>query len=123
AKSSKKSKRGFILGGGAAFGAHQAGALDHRVSRGITPDAIIGSSVGIVNALLYASGGKELALKSWRELNSLQVLVGPSLTQNALIGNSLMSMDRLVSWVERTVDFERVFASPVELKFVALNLS
>src|SRR5205807_7735810 len=60
---------------------------------------------------------------SWRELNSLRVLVGPSLTQNALLGNSLMSMDRLVSWVEKTVDFERVFASPLELKFVVLNLS
>jgi predicted acylesterase/phospholipase RssA len=119
----KKPKRVFILGGGAAFGAHQAGALDHLISRGIVPDAIIGSSVGILNALLYASGGKDLTLKAWRELNSLQVLVGPSLTQNILLGNSLMSMDRLVSWVERTVDFERVFASPLELKFVVLNLS
>jgi len=114
--------RVFILGGGAAFGAHQAGALDHLISRGIAPDAIIGSSVGILNALLYASGGVELALKSWRELNSLTVLVGPSITQNALLGNSLMSMDRLVSWVERTVDFARVYENPLELKFVALNL-
>ena len=119
----RKTLRVFILGGGAAFGAHQAGALDHLVSRGIVPDAIIGSSVGILNALLYASGGVELALKSWRELNSLKVLVGPSITQNALLGNSLMSMDRLVAWVERTVDFARVYENPVELKFVTLNLS
>ena len=119
----RKTLRVFILGGGAAFGAHQAGALDHLINRGIVPDAIIGSSVGILNALLYASGGVELALKSWRELNSLKVLVGPSITQNALLGNSLMSMDRLVAWVERTVDFARVYENPVELKFVTLNLS
>lgn len=118
-----KPRRVFILGGGAAFGAHQAGALDYLVSRGITPDAIIGSSVGIINALLHVSGGPELAIKSWREINSLQVLFGPSLLHNPLFGNSLMSMNRLVRWIERTVDFDRVFNSGIELKFVMLNLS
>jgi predicted acylesterase/phospholipase RssA len=123
AKRNGTPKRIFILGGGAALGAHQAGALDHLISRGIVPDAIIGSSVGILNALLYASGGNDLALKSWRELNSFKVLLGPSISHNPLIGNSLMSMDRLVDWVDRTVNFERAFVSPLELKFVVLNLS
>jgi NTE family protein len=119
----RKPNRVFILGGGAALGAHQAGALDHLIGQGIVPDAIIGSSVGIVNALLYASGGVDLALKSWRELNSLQVLFGPSIFHNPLLGNSLMSMDRLVRWIERTVDFERVFQSPTRLEFVLLDLT
>jgi NTE family protein len=118
-----KPKRVFILGGGAAFGAHQAGALDYLIGKGIIPDAIIGSSVGILNALLYASGGSELALKSWNELNSITVLIGPSIWHNPIIGNSLMSMDRLTDWLDRTVDFERVFSGRIELKFVVLNLS
>src|SRR5205807_4898974 len=80
-------------------------------------------SVGILNALLYASGGAELALKSWRELNSLQVLIGPSILHNPFIGNSLMSMHRLVRWVEGTVDFKRIYENPVALEFVVLNLS
>lgn len=120
---SKKPRRVFILGGGAALGAHQAGALDHLVSRGIVPDAIIGSSVGIINALLYASGGAELVVQSWRELNSRQVLFRPSILQNPLLGNSLMSMESLVQWLERTVDFERAFNTSTRLEFVVLNLS
>lgn len=113
----------FILGGGAAFGAHQAGALEYLTRSGVRPDAIIGSSVGIVNALLFASGGCDLMLEGWSKLNSLQVLLGPSLISNPILGNSLMSMDRMVRWIERTVDFQRVFESPIELRFVVLNLS
>jgi len=67
ANSNRKSKRAFIPSGAVAFGAHQAGALDHFVSRGATPDAIIGNSVGILNAPRYASVEKELAPKSRRE--------------------------------------------------------
>ncbi len=113
----------FILGGGAAFGAHQAGALDYLTSSGIRPDAIIGSSVGIVNALLYAARGVEGIIEAWNSMNSLQVLIGPSLTRNPIIGNSLMSMDRMVRWVERKIDFERAFKSKTELRFVLLDLS
>ncbi len=113
----------FILGGGAAFGAHQAGALDYLVRSGIRPDAIIGSSVGILNALFYAALGAERMIEPWSSINSLQVLAGPSLTKNPIIGNSLMSMDRMVRWLEGKVDFERAFKSPTELKFVLLDLS
>ena len=112
-----------ILGGGAAFGAHQAGALEYLYNSGVRPDVIIGSSVGIVNALLYAAGGCELMRSSWHNLNSLQVLFGPSLRHNPMVGNSLMSMSRMVQWIENTVDFEQVFRGDPRLEFVLLNLS
>jgi len=115
----------FILGGGAAFGAHQAGALDYLLRSEIRPDAIIGSSVGIINALFYAANGAngaEAVLEAWNSMNSLQLLLGPSLTKNPIVGNSLMSMDRLTRWVERKVDFERAFTNPAELRFVLLDL-
>src|SRR3989442_15933121 len=53
----KRQKRVFILGGGAALGAHHVGALKLLEERGIVPDAIIGSSIGCVNACCYGSGG------------------------------------------------------------------
>ena len=112
-----------ILGGGAAFGAHQAGALEYVTQSGIRPDAIIGSSVGILNALLFASGGCEQMRKAWLQLNSLRLLIGPSLVHNPVIGNSLMSMERTNRWLEKEIDFKAVFESPIELKFVLLNLS
>src|SRR2546427_6071264 len=53
----KRQKRVFILGGGAALGAHHVGALKLLEERGIVPDAIIGSSIGCINACCYGSGG------------------------------------------------------------------
>src|SRR6266704_6067673 len=53
----KRQKRVFILGGGAALGAHHVGALKLLEERGIVPDTIIGSSIGCINACCYGSGG------------------------------------------------------------------
>ena len=50
-------KRVFILGGGAALGAHQVGALKYLAEQGITPDAFVASSIGVLNACVYGSGG------------------------------------------------------------------
>lgn len=119
----KSTKRVFILGGGAAFGAHQAGALEQLTLSGIRPDALIGSSVGIVNALLYVGAGCKPMIENWTKINSARVLIGPSLIHNPFLGNSLMSMDRMVEWLEGNVDFKRAFESPIELSFVLLNLS
>ena len=48
--SEARGKRVFILGGGAALGAHQVGAMKLLEQEGIRPDAIVGSSIGVVNA-------------------------------------------------------------------------
>ena len=53
----KKQKRVFILGGGAALGAHHVGAMRLLDEQGIKPDAIVASSIGVINACAYASGG------------------------------------------------------------------
>ena len=45
----------FVLSGGAALGAIQAGMLRALYERGIKPDLIVGSSVGAVNGAFIAS--------------------------------------------------------------------
>ena len=65
------SKRVFILGGGAALGAHQVGAMKLLEQEGIRPDAIVGSSIGVVNACLYATGGVENMERAWLSLGSV----------------------------------------------------
>ena len=45
--------------GGASRGAYQAGCLKRLEEEGIKPDLIIGSSIGVCNSLVYASGGAE----------------------------------------------------------------
>jgi predicted acylesterase/phospholipase RssA len=116
-------KRVFILGGGAALGAHQVGALKFLEEQGVRPDAIIGSSIGVINACVYCSGGLARLEDAWRHFQSLRQVISPSLSHNPIVGLSLFSMNRLTRSIEQFIDFPRVFESATELAFVVLNLS
>ena len=119
----KRQKRVFILGGGAALGAHHVGALKLLEEQGIVPDAIIGSSIGVINACCYGSGGVAQLASAWKDFSSLPRIFSPSLRHNPLLGVSLFSMDRLSSAVEQYIDFDKLYRSRLELEFVLLNLS
>jgi predicted acylesterase/phospholipase RssA len=116
-------KSAFILAGGASRGAYQAGCLKRLEEEGITPDLIIGSSIGVCNSLVYTSGGAEALWAFWSRALSLPRVFSPSLRHNPLFGNSLFSMDALVSMVEKEADIDACFTSDVELTFVVANLS
>jgi NTE family protein len=116
-------KRVFILGGGAALGAHQVGALRYLAEQDIRPDAIVASSIGVINACAYASGGIPTLIKAWTNFRSLTRIVSPSLRHNPLFGFSLFSMDSLSAAVEEYIDFPEVFANELEIEFILLNLS
>ncbi|HUE30777.1 MAG TPA: patatin-like phospholipase family protein, partial [Verrucomicrobiae bacterium] len=119
----KRQKRVFILGGGAALGAHHVGALKLLEEQGIVPDAIIGSSIGCINACCYGSGGVAQLETAWKEFSSLPRIFSPSLRHNPLLGVSFFSMDRLIAGVEQYIDFPKLYRIPLELEFVLLNLS
>jgi len=119
----KRTKRVFILGGGAALGAHHVGALRYLEERDIRPDAIIGSSIGVINACAYASGGVPALEKAWRGFSSLPRIFSPSLWHNPVFGLSLFSMERLAAGVEEFIDYPRILKGPLELEFVLLNVS
>src|SRR5918998_1779258 len=110
-------KTAFILAGGASRGAYQAGCLKRLEEEGITPDLIIGSSIGVCNSLVYATGGADALWGFWARAVSLPQVLDVSLTKNALFGNSFFSMDRLMRFVESEVDFEKCFHSDVELTY------
>src|SRR5947208_13988377 len=118
----KKQKRVFILGGGAALGAHHVGALRYLEEQDIVPDAIIGSSIGVINACVYASGGVAQLEAAWKGFSSLPRIFSPSVRHNPLVGLSLFSMDRLAAAIEQHVDLEKMLASPLELGFRPLTL-
>jgi NTE family protein len=116
-------KTAFILAGGASRGAYQAGCLKRLSDQGIEPDLIVGSSIGVCNALVYMSSGAQAAWDMWAKAVSLPKVVRPSLRHNALLGNSLFSMSGLNEMVEEAVDFERCLASETEITFILANLS
>jgi predicted acylesterase/phospholipase RssA len=116
-------KTAFIFAGGASRGAYQAGCLKRLEEEGITPDLIIGSSIGVCNSLVYVSGGAEALWAFWSRAVSLPRVFSPSLRHNPLVGNSLFSMDALVAMVEQEVDIEACFHSDIELTYIVANLS
>src|SRR5260370_2659990 len=69
----------FVLAGGAALGAMQAGMIHALYERGITPDLLIGASAGALNAAFLASRpataatAQELAAV-WRGLRRSDIL-------------------------------------------------
>lgn len=50
----------FVLGGGGARGAYQVGALRALFEAGLTPDLLVGTSIGAVNAAALALWGNDL---------------------------------------------------------------
>lgn len=52
-----KKRLAFVLGGGGARGALQVGALRALLEEGITPDLLVGTSIGAVNATYLALHG------------------------------------------------------------------
>src|SRR5204863_5912371 len=115
--------RGVRVGGGGAVGADHGGAMEYVCEQGITPDACVASSIGVLNACVYASGGIRRLEGAWRSFRSIPRIFSPSLWQNPLLGLSMFSMDRLTSALEEYIDFPELFASPIEMEFVILNLS
>jgi predicted acylesterase/phospholipase RssA len=113
----------FILAGGASRGAYQAGCLKRLEEEGITPDLIIGSSIGVCNSLVYMTSGADGLWAFWSKAVSLPRVLRPSLRHNPLTGNSLFSLDGLAALVEQEVDFDRCYRSSVELTYVVANLS
>jgi len=119
----RRQKRVFILGGGAALGAHHVGALKYLAEQGIKPDAIVGSSIGVLNACVYASGGIPTLEEAWSEFHSLPRIFAPSFRHNPIFGLSMFSMDRLSRAIEEHIDFPMIFESRIDLEFILLNLS
>ena len=84
---SERHKTAFVIAGGGSFGAVHAGMLRALVAHGVTPDMIIGSSVGAMNGAYFAFApdadgvGKLEAI--WRGLSRRDVFpVGVSTLSN-----------------------------------------
>lgn len=83
----------FVLAGGGSLGAVEVGMLQALVEAGITPDLVVGSSVGAINGVHFAAApnvqGVARLAKVWQRIGRGDVFP-VSLTRSirALLGNS-----------------------------------
>lgn len=59
----RKGETAFVLGGGGVLGANEVGMLQALLAAGITPDLVLGTSVGAVNGAVVASDPTEAAVE------------------------------------------------------------
>ncbi len=75
---------GFVLGGGGSLGAVQVGMLEALTERGVTPDLVIGTSVGSLNGAAIAlnpTGAANRLSHAWARITRHQVFPGGLLAQ------------------------------------------
>ena len=63
-------KRALVLSGGGGRGAFQVGVFEHLESIGWKPDIIVGTSIGSMNAAVYAVGGIAQLQKMWETIRT-----------------------------------------------------
>jgi NTE family protein len=88
----------FVLSGGAARGAVQVGMLEVLLEHGIVPDALVGTSVGALNAAFLgwrADRARVQELRTrWLQLSTRDIFPGGTLTR---VGNLLRQRPYLFS--------------------------
>ena len=120
----------FVLSGGASLGALQVGMLEALYEQGITPDFLVGTSVGALNAAFVASRPQspqtatELG-RVWRDLQRQDVF---PLSMGALVGGVCGRRDHLVPdrelrrLIRSYVQFEDLADAAIPLHLVAFDL-
>jgi NTE family protein len=118
----------FVLSGGASLGAVEVGMLKALARRGITPDLVVGTSVGAVNgAWLAGHPGADTAEleRVWGSIHRSTVFpADPVLGFFAFAGRraGLVPQRGLRSLVQRHLTFERIEEAPIPLHLVAVDV-
>jgi NTE family protein len=120
----------FVLSGGGSLGAVQVGMLHALAERGVTPDLMLGTSAGALNAVFVAAHGvRPSALArlaaTWAALRRDDVFpVRAPQMLLALSGarDSLCTHHGLKRLVRQHVDFDRLEDAPIPVHLVATDL-
>ncbi len=127
---------GIVLAGGGARGAYEIGALRAIKEQGIKIGAICGTSIGAVNAALFAQGDFEKCEKIWREVTTADVVDMTAFSNDKLMSvkniaafleemrrNKGISLSPFEKMLEKTVSEEKLLLSPIDFGLVTYSLS
>lgn len=120
----------FVLSGGGSLGAVQVGMLHALVDQGITPDLVIGTSVGALNAGYIAghgvsSGSVQDLAKIWRGLRRRDVFPFRPLRMGAAaLGRapSLCEDGALRNLIGRHLPFDRLEEASIPVQVIATDV-
>ena len=121
----------FVLGGGGNLGAVQVGMVRALLAHGVTPDLIVGCSVGALNGAALAGdptvAGAERLVDIWRNLKSGEVFPTTNLTSVvALLRKGRRALGNnagLRALVEELATFRNFEDAAVPFQVVATSLA
>jgi len=123
-------KTAFVLSGGASLGAIQVGMLRALYERTVTPDLIVGTSVGALNGAFIASRPPTTATAEklahvWHDIGRGQVFPLNPLT--GFLGffgarDHFMSDEGLRTLVEDNIEFSELEQAPIPFHVIATDL-
>jgi NTE family protein len=120
----------FVLPGGGALGAYQAGVLAALTRAEIEPDLLIGVSAGALNAALFAFGGSDVGIanldRMWRNLKRRDLIrLEPGRIALALTGkrSSFIDNRRGEQFLRQHFGERLLESAPIPLAVVATDLA
>jgi NTE family protein len=120
----------FVLSGGGSLGAVQVGMLQALIERGESPDLLVGTSAGALNASYLAGHGTsrdslQALAESWARLRRRDVFpLSPRRHLLALTGTreSMFSSDGLRAVISKNLPYRLLEDAPIPVHVVATNL-
>ncbi|MDQ3947266.1 MAG: patatin-like phospholipase family protein [Actinomycetota bacterium] len=117
----------FVLSGGGNLGSIQVGMLKALVESGITPDVLVGTSIGSVNAAFLAAdpspGHVEELCELWRAVRSRDVFTWNPLrmAHAALRRGSLFPPEGWRRFLTERIPYERIEDAAVPLRIMVTD--
>ena len=119
----------FVLGGGGMLGSAEVGMLQALLERGLTPDLVVGSSVGALNGVAVAADPTPAAVERltemWTRLQARDIFAGSVVGQISNVmrhGTYLHANDGLRKLIERVTQGARIEDLPVVFQCVAASI-
>lgn len=126
----RQEKTVFVLGGGGNLGAVQVGMLRAAIDRGWRPDALVGCSVGALNAAAISADATPSGVRRlqdiWLGLRSDSLFPAGRLSAVRLLtrkAKSLSPSDGLAALVREALAFAHFEDAPIPFEVVATSLS
>src|SRR5947209_311617 len=124
-----RSRTAFVLGGGGVLGAHEVGMLQALAQCEISPDLVLGTSIGAVNGALFAAqpdlSGVQRLRQLWLEADVLGLSSGALLRRAGTLvrsGTHLESFSALRDRLSGVLPVARVEDLAVPFQCVAASI-
>ncbi len=119
----------FVLGGGGKWGAAEIGMLRALVEEDVTPDLVVGTSVGAVNGAMFAAdptrAGLDALVELWRQMARTRAFQGSIITRVKNVGQlrpALNSLEPIRALLRRTFPVARIEELRIPFQCVASSI-